>query len=200
MGAGNVEAFVDSFQVANQINQVYEVKDESIRKYYDKALMVKSTFNAWIVHHVPRSNNKKADVLSKLAAIVLRNASHEIHIEVLRQPSVDNVEVNVITTQNTWMTPIINYLQNDQLLEDLEKARKIWIKSLQYVMERGRLYRRSYLGPLMKCVNEVEANYVIREIHEGICGMYARPKSIVAKAMKAGFFWQGMYQTALEVV
>jgi hypothetical protein len=52
----------------------------------------------------------------------------------------------------------------------------------------------------MKCVDETEANYVIREIHEGICGMHAGPKSVVAKAMKAGFFWQGMYNSTLEVI
>jgi ribonuclease HI len=101
MGARDVEAFVYSLLVANQINQVYEVKDES--NY--GALAGKNAFNTCTVHHIPQSSNKKPDVLSKLAVLVLRNVSHEIHIEVLVQPSVDNVEVNVIATeaQDTWM-------------------------------------------------------------------------------------------------
>jgi hypothetical protein len=127
-----MEVFVHSLLVANQINQIYEVKDETIRRYYDKALAGKGFFDTCTIHHVPWSNNKKADVLSKLAAMVLRNASHEIHIEVLKQPSTDNVEVKVVTTekQDTWMTPIVSYLQDNQLLDDPVKARKIWIKSL----------------------------------------------------------------------
>jgi hypothetical protein len=132
----------------------------------------------------------------------LRNATHEIHIEVQERLSIEGVEVNIVGAEEkiTWMTPIINYLKNNQLPGDPEKARKARIQSLQYLMEKCQLYQKSYLGPLMKCIDEEEANYVIREIHEGICRMHAGSKSVVAKAMKVGFFWPGMYQTTLEEV
>jgi hypothetical protein len=67
-------------------------------------------------------------------------------------------------------------------------------------MEGEQLYWRSYLGPLKKCVDKADGNYVIREIHEGIRGMHAGPKAVVAKAMKASFFWPGMYNASLEVI
>ncbi|XP_035845711.1 uncharacterized protein LOC118492058 [Helianthus annuus] len=59
------------------------------------------------------------------------------------------------------------------------------------------LYRKSYLGPLLRCVDAEDANYLIREVHEGICGIHAGPRMVVAKVMNAGYYWPGMH---LDVV
>jgi hypothetical protein len=98
---------------SNQPNN--EVKDKSVKRYYDKAMVGKDVFITCTISHIPRANNKKAGVLSKLAAMVLRNVAHAIHMKVLEQPSVNGVEVNTVTTEEqvTWMILVINYLQND---------------------------------------------------------------------------------------
>ncbi|XP_022004185.1 uncharacterized protein LOC110901688 [Helianthus annuus] len=86
------------------------------------------------------------------------------------------------------------------LPEDEALSKKIWEKALQYEIIDGPLFRRSYLGPCLKCVDEEEAKYVIQEIHEGIHGMYSGPKTVVAKAMNAGFYWNHVYDSALEEI
>ncbi|XP_022032429.1 uncharacterized protein LOC110933519 [Helianthus annuus] len=98
----------------------------------------------------------------------------------------------------SWMTPIIQYLQEGILPENKAEVRKIQNKALFYEMNGGILYRRSFLGPLLRCVDPQDASYLIREIHEGICGIHASPCMVVAKIINAGYYWPGMHVDALR--
>ncbi|KAI3797126.1 hypothetical protein L1987_32378 [Smallanthus sonchifolius] len=202
MGVRKLHAHVDSMLVANQINGSYDAKEESMKRYLKKAQAIIKLFDECKVIHIPRSKNKKADALSKLASVTFTHLAKEVRVEVLESPSIADAEINTITGEEnpTWMTPIIQFLTNGTLPEDRAEARKIRTKALQYEMEQGRLYRRSYLGPLLKCLDDEEANYVIREIHFGICGIHAGPRMVVAKAMGAGYYWPGMHKSAVEEI
>ncbi|KAI3787112.1 hypothetical protein L1987_41331 [Smallanthus sonchifolius] len=96
------------------------------------------------------------------------------------------------------MTPILNYLSTGILPEEKTQARKLQHKALHYQLQEDVLYRRSYLGPLLRCMDAEDSNYLIREIHEGICGMHAGPRMIVAKIMNAGYYWPGMHMDAVK--
>ncbi|GJY70165.1 reverse transcriptase domain-containing protein [Tanacetum coccineum] len=63
-------------------------------------------------------------------------------------------------------------------------------------MEEAILYRRSYLGPLLRCIGLQQAKYLIKEIHMGSYGMHNGPGRAVHKAMSAGYFWPSMHQDA----
>ena len=52
----------------------------------------------------------------------------------------------------------------------------------------------------LKCVDADEAKYILEEIHGGICGNHADPRSLVNKAIKTGYFWPTMQGDALELV
>ena len=38
----------------------------------------------------------------------------------------------------------------------------------------------------LKCIDEEEAKYILEEIHEGVCGDHAGPRSLVSKVIKTG--------------
>ena len=42
--------------------------------------------------------------------------------------------------------------------------------------------------PYLKCVDKDEAKYILEEIHEGICGDNAGPRSLVSKVIRTGYF------------
>ena len=94
------------------------------------------------------------------------------------------------------MTPILTYLATGVLPTPKVEGRKIQHKARHYQLTNGILYRRSYLGPLLSCVDSANASFLIREIHEGICGIHAGPRMVVAKIMNAGYYWPGMHQDA----
>ncbi|GJS55100.1 reverse transcriptase domain-containing protein [Tanacetum coccineum] len=53
---------------------------------------------------------------------------------------------------------------------------------------------------MLRCVGPLQENYIIREVHEGACGMHTGARSVVAKMMRQGYYWPTMHQDAKEVV
>lgn len=48
-----------------------------------------------------------------------------------------------------------------------------------FKLYEGTLYKKSYIYPLLKCVTPEEGNYIIKEIHEGGCGIKEYELSLV---------------------
>nr|GEW07907.1 reverse transcriptase domain-containing protein [Tanacetum cinerariifolium] len=94
---------------------------------------------------------------------------------------VKSLEVTTVVEEDgpTWMTPIVEYLKDGTLLSDRKEARKLRIKARQYELLDGIFYRRSFLTPWLRCVGPLQAEYMIREIHEGSCSMHAGLRSVI---------------------
>ncbi|XP_022020232.1 uncharacterized protein LOC110920322 [Helianthus annuus] len=199
-GANSVLAHVDSLLVANQVNAEYEAREENMIRYLNQVNSLMSTFDSCKIVHIPRSKNKKADALSKLASVTFCHLSKEVLVETLQAPAISQAEavMSIAIQEKSWMTPIQDYLKNGTLPEDKAQARKMRVKALQYQVHDGKLYRKTFLGPLLRCLTPEEASYVIREIHWGICGIHSGPRMVVAKAMNAGYFWLGMHQSTVS--
>nr|GFB36370.1 reverse transcriptase domain-containing protein [Tanacetum cinerariifolium] len=67
----------------------------------------------------------------------------------------------------------ISQVPRSTLPEDEKKAWKIRLKARQYELMEGILYKRSFLTPWLRCVGPLQAEYVMKEIHEGSCSMHA---------------------------
>ncbi|XP_076956362.1 uncharacterized protein LOC143631484 [Bidens hawaiensis] len=135
--------------------------------YLSQARVLIRQFTSFNVIHIKRSENKSADALSKLASTNFEHFAKDIRVEVLDHPSVPQNQVLVNQTGvESWMTPIKAYLSSGALPAGKAEARKIKHKALSYQLTDGILYRRSFLGPLLRCVDTEDANYLIREIHE----------------------------------
>ncbi|GJW68624.1 reverse transcriptase domain-containing protein [Tanacetum coccineum] len=80
------------------------------------------------------------------------------------------------------------------------KARAIRRKARRYVVTNRVLYKRSFLGPWLRCVRPLQANYVLREIHEGSCSMHACLRSVVAKSLRLGYYWPTMHADARKLI
>ncbi|XP_022025008.1 uncharacterized protein LOC110925363 [Helianthus annuus] len=201
MKAKHVEASTDSQLVVKQYQGEYEAKDGVMARYVAKVKETAKAFGTFKLEYIPRGRNRKSDALSKLASVAFDHLAKEVKVEVLTSPSLDVTEVATIEgSQETWMTPIIKFLRDGTLPEGEWAARKIRVKALQYELIGEELYRRSYLGPSLKCKDMEEAECVIREMHEGICGMHSGPRTVVRRAMNAGFYWPRMYETTSEEI
>ncbi|XP_076920548.1 uncharacterized protein LOC143581716 [Bidens hawaiensis] len=201
MSVKRIRAHVDSLLVANQVNGDYEAEDHKMIEYLKKTRELLQGFQEAKVMHIPRSQNKKADAISKLASVAFGHLAKEVRVETIGQPSISERAVgNVETSGYSWMNPIIQYFKEGVVPEGKQEARRLRIKALQYEMIDGALYRKSYLGSLLKCITYEEAEYIIREIHEGICGMHMGAKMVVARAMRAGYYWPAMFLSALREI
>ena len=93
-----------------------------------------------------------------------------------------------IKEQDKWMTPIVCYLKEGWLPKDKMEARKIQIRAARFIIIDDVLYRRGYSLPYLRFANSEEADYVLRNIHEGICGNHAGASSLARKAIKARYY------------
>ncbi|GKF17791.1 reverse transcriptase domain-containing protein [Tanacetum coccineum] len=98
------------------------------------------------------------------------------------------------------MTPVYEYLTEGILLEEKRKARAVRRKAGRYDVINETLYKKSFLGPWLQCVGPLQANYVLREIHEGSCSMHSEPRSMVAKALSSGYYWPTMHMDARNLI
>nr|GEY89733.1 reverse transcriptase domain-containing protein [Tanacetum cinerariifolium] len=198
MGVKNLQANVDLRLVANQVNETYVAKEADMIRYLEKVRTLTNNFEAFSIRQVPRSKNKKADVLSKITSTSFAHLSKQVLVEELKENSISEREVLavVVEEEDTWMTLILKYLAEGVLPADEKKARAIRRKSCRFAIIKGTLYKKSFLGPWLRCVGPLQANYVLREIHEGSCSMHAGTQSVVAKALGTGYYWPTMHEDA----
>ncbi|GJT95425.1 reverse transcriptase domain-containing protein [Tanacetum coccineum] len=126
----------------------------------------------------------------------------EVLVEELKEKSVNEIEVLAVVEEegDSWMTPIHEYLTNETLPAERKKARAIKRKSQRFAIINGMLYKKSFLGPWLRCVGPSQANYVLREIHEGSCSMHAGTRSVIAKALRIGYYWPTMHKDARALI
>ncbi|XP_071688121.1 uncharacterized protein [Rutidosis leptorrhynchoides] len=94
MGIKALKVSVDSQLVSNQMNGTFEARDLAMQKYLKLAEEMANKLELFSITQVPRSMNKKADVLSKLATSVFSHFAKDVWVEVLCQKSTNVVQAN----------------------------------------------------------------------------------------------------------
>ncbi|GJX14001.1 reverse transcriptase domain-containing protein [Tanacetum coccineum] len=189
------EALIVGLWIAEQMGA-------DVIRYLEKVRTLTSSFKAFSIRQIPRSENKKADALSKIASISFAHLSKQVLVEELKEKSISEVEILAVVEEegDTWMTPIFEYLKDETLPADVKKARAVRRKSQRFVVINGTLYRKSFFRPWLRCVGPLQANYVLREIHEGSCSMHAGTLFVVAKALLIGYYWPTMHKDARALI
>ena len=67
--------------------------------------------------------------------------------EVWYMPSIDLLKVQQIEGEENWMTPTIAYLRDGRLPKEKDKAIKLRIKSVKYVLIDEVLYKKGFSQP-----------------------------------------------------
>ncbi len=67
LGATEVEIFLDSKLVVEQLNGRWKIKDLELKKLAEKIHTLLVKLEKWEISHVPRAQNKRADALANQA-------------------------------------------------------------------------------------------------------------------------------------
>ena len=73
-----------------------------------------------------------------------------------------------------------------------ELAKMLQKKAGWFELHEGTLYKKSYTHPLLKCVSPEEGNYILREIHEGRCGINQGVQTVIGKVLRSGYYWPSL--------
>ena len=189
MEVDQLEVSSDSQLVVKHIEDSYEARGEKMILYLKKVRELLKKFVRVQVKHVPRLKNSRADALAKLATASQEDLGRLIPIEHLPEPSVsiDNEEVSPVMSEPSWMDPIWDYLVDGKLLSDPKEASKLRARSARFTVHRGTLYKRGFSAPILKCVGKEDANYILREVHEGICGNHIEAQTLAGNTLRQGY-------------
>ena len=173
-----------------QVNGTCEAKEERMKKYLEKVLQLVKKFKEANFVQIPREENIEADALAKEALVKEASANQlmDEFDEVQYLPSIDIPEVLQVQNEGSWMTPIISYLKGGTLPERKDEARKLRVRSARYVLLNDALYKRGFSQPYLRCLSPDEANYVLRDIHEGACENHSGTRSLIHKVVCAGYY------------
>ena len=111
-------------------------------------------------------------------------------------PLIDFVDTQEIDSENNWTTPLVSYLKNGVLPDGKEAARKLKVQAMWFVLIKDILYKRGFSRPYLRCLGTEEADYVMREVHEGICENHSGLRSLVHKLIRVGYYWPTIQKDA----
>ena len=94
----------------------------------------------------------------------------------------------------------MGYLIDGLLLDDLKEASKLRTRSAKFTIHKESLYKRGFFTPILKCIAGKDADYVLREVHEGVCGNHIGARTLAGKALRQGYYWPTMLRDAIELV
>uniref|UniRef100_A0A2N9G6F7 Uncharacterized protein n=1 Tax=Fagus sylvatica TaxID=28930 RepID=A0A2N9G6F7_FAGSY len=196
LGATELDVRSDSQLVVGQVNGDYEAKERRMQQYLQLVRHQISQFREVRLCRVPREQNTEADQLAKSAS----SSTVDDKIKTVQQSSLQTTKVNPIHTEISWMTPIISYLQRGTLPDNRHEARRLKVRASRFLMLQGTLYKRGFSLPYLRCLASDEANYVMREIHEGVCGDHSGARALQRKIVRAGYYWPSMKADAYQFV
>ncbi|GJV12402.1 reverse transcriptase domain-containing protein [Tanacetum coccineum] len=118
----------------------------------------------------------RTDALSKITSTSFAHLSKQVLVEEIKEKSINELEVLVVVKEeeDTWMTPIYKYLTEETLPTEVSKARAVRRKSQWFAVISGVLYKKYFLGPWLR--------------------------SIVAKALRTGYYWPTMHKDARALI
>ena len=112
----------------------------------------------------------------------------------------DGRQMQQIDVEEDCTAPLKEYLQLGFLPDEKDAARRLKIRASRFVLIKDVLYKRGFSRPYLRCLSHGVAEYVMREVHEGICGNHSGARSLVHKLIRAGYYWPTMLRDAQSYV
>ncbi|WRX11763.1 Ribonuclease H domain - like 10 [Theobroma cacao] len=90
-----------------------------------------------------------------------------------------------------WYHDIMQYIKHQTYLENVMDNDKRTLRRLamDFFLSREVLYKKSRDQVLLRCVDVTEANKIMKEVHEGTCGVHANGHILARQIMRAGYYW-----------
>ncbi|KAL0373694.1 UNVERIFIED_CONTAM: hypothetical protein Sradi_3285100 [Sesamum radiatum] len=156
--------------------------ERTMVQYLGKVKELMARFDKCTVQQIARTENGRADALSKFNAMVAGVKERKITLLVKEHPVIEEgEELQVIENSSSWKVEFMNYLKDGILPDDPIRAKRLKFKATRFTIIGNDLYKRTIGGPLLKCLDDERAQYVLREVHEGSCGNHSGGRSLAQK-------------------
>ncbi|XP_019197688.1 PREDICTED: uncharacterized protein LOC109191483 [Ipomoea nil] len=210
LGVERLRIKTDSRLVVGQVSGTCEAKNARMAQYKEKAIEMLRGFGMYEIEYIPRADNTEADILSKIALEGVPD--HLVKIcqkEELNQPSTEDttLEVQQVDVEEWdreknlemfWIDDIRRYKETGKLPEDSGVAARVRRKAPSFEIIDEQIYKRSFGGPLLKCLLRPEAEKIMDEAHHRICAAHQGAHTLARKLVVQGYYWPTMMRDCVE--
>nr|CAB3471350.1 unnamed protein product [Digitaria exilis] len=227
LGIKRLDIRGDSQLVVDQVMKESSCHDEKMAAYCQAVRKLEDKFDGLELHHIARRYNEEADdhrSPERLCQGHRRTLDHPRRLD----PSLDRtrrsnlladedepmgyeacsgdedeaeaMEIDEVSAPRDWRSPYLDWLDGRVLPNDRTEARRVAGKAKRFLIIEGELYRRGASGVLQRCIPIPEGKELILDIHAGVCGHHAAPRTLVGNAFRQGFYWPTAVADATEVV
>ncbi|XP_016196290.1 uncharacterized protein LOC107637382 [Arachis ipaensis] len=99
-----------------------------------------------------------------------------------------------------WRTPFLEYIKTGVIPKEEQSPQLFRRRASFYTIIGDNLYRRGFSQPLLKCINKDDAEILMAETHEGVCGNHIGGRALSAKILRTGYFWPTMKRDCIAKV
>jgi hypothetical protein len=94
-----------------------------------------------------------------------------------------------------WYKDIIYFLQELKPPDGMgkRKARDLKLKAIRYFLIDQALYWKDPLGVLLRCLDPQEAQKIMFDFHDSLCGGHHFWRTTTYKILRAGYFWPTLF-------
>jgi ribonuclease HI len=110
------------------------------------------------------------------------------------------MDTELVPSAGDWRDKYIAWMDRGELPSDRSEARRIATMDKSFTLVDGELYKRAASGVLQRCVPIPQGRELLRNIHAGVCGHHAEPRTLVGNAFRQGFYWPTAVRDASEIV
>ncbi|XP_027169433.1 uncharacterized protein LOC113769160 [Coffea eugenioides] len=183
-------AFSDSDLLVHQTLKQWVTRDSKIMLYHCNLLSLASKFRNLELRHIPRTRNAFADALATLSSMIQH--PDELVIEPI-QIQLQNRPAHCLVTERvtggrSWYKDIKEFMKTGSYPPDTDSVAKNFLRrmSSRFFLNGEVLYKKTSDLGLLRCINEEEADYMIKEVHSGVCGPHMNGHLLAKKIMRTG--------------
>lgn len=192
----------DSQLVIRQITGQYKCYHPLLAVQLNKVKSLLQHFDDSQFQHVLKIQNDEANQMAQIASgvkILKGNNERVIRIQKQFLPfSIERdeykLEAMTIDISNDWRIPISRYLTNPNEKVD----RTIRCRAVNYVVLGNDLYRKTYDGLLLLCIDKAQSMTVMGEIHEGTYGSHQAGEKMRWLIKRYGYFWLSIRKDCIQ--
>jgi hypothetical protein len=110
----------------------------------------------------------------------------------------ESEQINVVVSElehDEWYSDIIYYLKNLSCPYHLVdyKRRALRLKAMKYCLTENGLGWKDPDGVLLKCVNQEEADRLLKELHSEHCGGHFTAHTTAHNILRVGYYWPTLF-------
>jgi transposase InsO family protein len=91
-------------------------------------------------------------------------------------------------------------MDRGELPLDRSEVKRIARMAKSFTLVDGELYKHAASGVLQWCIPIPQGRELLRDVHTGVCGHHAAPRTLMGNAFRQGFYWPTAVVDASEIV